>query len=281
MVLVSGAGGQLAQSFNYIANKNKWTSFIFLNKQELDISSIENIYSVIDKHKPDIFINCAAYTAVDKAESEKDKAYLINDNAVKNIAQVCSENNVSLIHYSTDFVFNGKSEKPYIENDKTNPINIYGQSKLAGEQSIINKQSLNYLIIRTSWVYAEFGNNFVKTMLRLFDSKDEIGVVNDQFGSPTYALNLAECTIKLIEKNLINRNILHFSNEGIISWYDFACEIKKITSSDIKINPITTMDYPTPAKRPEYSAMDLSKVKTLGITIKTWKESLNDCINKL
>ena len=148
MVLVSGAGGQLAQSFNYIANKNKWTSFIFLNKQELDISSIENIYSVIDKHKPDIFINCAAYTAVDKAESEKDKAYLINDKAVKNIAQVCSEKNISLIHYSTDFVFNGKSEKPYIENDKTNPINIYGQSKLAGEQSIINKQSLNYLIIR-------------------------------------------------------------------------------------------------------------------------------------
>ena len=279
--LVSGGDGQLACSFKNIQENYKWADFVFLNKTELDISLKENIQNVVKYYKPDYFINCAAYTSVDKAESEKDKTYLINHIAVKNIAEVCSKNNISLIHYSTDFVFQGNSIKPYQENDITNPLNIYGKSKLAGEISINNQANLNYIILRTSWVYAEHGNNFVKTMLRLFDSKDEIGVVDDQYGAPTYALNIAECTLKLIEMDFINRNTLHFSNGGNISWYDFACEIKKIISNDIKITPITTKEYPTPAIRPKYSVMNLSKIKSLGINIDDWKLSLKDCLNKL
>jgi len=280
-ILITGADGQLGRSFKNIQNNNQWAGFLFLNRHDLDISIKEDIEKVVKELKPDFFINCAAYTAVDKAESEKDKAFLINDKAVKNIAEVCSDNKISLIHYSTDFVFNGESGQAYLENDKTNPINVYGKSKLAGEHSIRNKEKLNYLIIRTSWVYAEHGNNFVKTMLRLFDSKEELGVVNDQVGAPTYAEDIAECTLSLIEKDMINDQVLHFSNKGKISWYDFACEIKNLTSSNIKINSITTNDYPTPAKRPKFSVMDLSRSIGLGINIKEWKESLRDCINKI
>jgi dTDP-4-dehydrorhamnose reductase len=280
-ILITGADGQLGRSFKNIQNKNQWVTFLFLNKQDLDIRIKENIEKVVKGFKPDIFINCAAYTAVDKAESEKEKAYLINDKAVRHIAKVCSDNNISLIHYSTDFVFDGESRQAYLENDKTNPINVYGESKLAGERSITYQDKLNYLIIRTSWVYAEHGNNFVKTMLRLFDSKEEIGVVNDQIGSPTYAEDIAKCTLSLIENEMINDQVLHFSNTGKISWYDFASEIKNLTSYNIKINAITTNDYPTPAKRPKFSVMDLSRTKQLGVKIKDWKDSLRDCISKI
>ena len=280
-ILITGADGQLGRSFKNIQNKNQWARFLFLNRQDLDISIKEDIDKVVKDFKPNFFINCAAYTAVDNAESEKEIAYLINDIAVKNVAEVCSDNNISLIHYSTDFVFDGESRQAYLENDKTNPINVYGKSKLAGERSISYQEKLNYLIIRTSWVYAEHGNNFVKTMLQLFDSKEELGVVNDQVGAPTYAEDIAERTLSLIEKDMINDQVLHFSNKGKISWYDFASEIKNLTSSNIKINAITTNDYPTPAKRPKFSVMDLSRSMYLGINIKDWKESLRNCINKI
>ena len=258
--------------------------FYYLNKDDEYVPSQKGMMLTHDKFE-EVLSKLKQYNngeiSGDNAESEKEIAYLINDIAVKNVAEVCSDNNISLIHYSTDFVFDGESRQPYLENDKTNPINVYGKSKLAGERSISYQEKLNYLIIRTSWVYAEHGNNFVKTMLQLFDSKEELGVVNDQVGAPTYAEDIAECTLSLIEKDMINDQVLHFSNKGKISWYDFASEIKNLTSSNIKINAITTNDYPTPAKRPKFSVMDLSRSMYLGINIKDWKESLRNCINKI
>lgn len=273
VVLVTGANGQLGQAIQYIAKNYLNLNFVFCNSTDLDISNKENCQAVFHKIKPDFCINAAAYTAVDKAESEKDKAELINVIGAKNLAETCKEFNTKLIHISTDFVFDGSNDKPYSENQIPNPKGVYGQTKLDGEKAIQHVFS-NYYIIRTSWVYSQFGNNFMKTMLRLASERTSLSVVNDQIGTPTNAVDLAEALIQIVLNNT-QYGIYHFSNEGQCSWYDFAKKIFEINNVSIDLSAIPTEQFPTPAQRPKYSVLDKSKIKsTFGITIKTWEESL-------
>jgi dTDP-4-dehydrorhamnose reductase len=236
--------------------------------------------------KPAYCINCAAYTAVDKAESEKDLAFQINGEAVGVLAAVCKEHNTKFIHISSDYVFNGEGAYPYTENFPTDPINVYGASKLEGDTQAMHLNP-DSIIIRTSWVYSSFGKNFVKTMMKLMSEKDEVKVIKDQLGSPTNAADLAETIFNIIglcHLQIYNwvPGIYNFSNEGIISWYDFAKAIKEITNSPCDVKPISTKEYPTPAKRPAYSVLDKTKIQqTFGIKLKNWKESLRTCINNM
>jgi dTDP-4-dehydrorhamnose reductase len=299
VVLVTGANGQLGQSLQFIApnyrdlsqksEQAKQIDFVFCSSADLDISNLENCQEVFSKIKPNYCINAAAYTAVDKAESEPDKAHLINVIGVKNVAQVCKEHNTVLLHISTDFVFDGTSTalsvtngKGYTEEDIPNPTGVYGQTKLEGEIEI-QKTWEKHFIIRTSWVYSQFGNNFMKTMLRLASERDSISVVNDQIGTPTNAVDLAECLIKIIIFSSLSFGegrgeafgIYNFSNEGQCSWYDFAKEIFEVNNINIDIQDIPTSDFPTPAKRPRYSVLDKTKIKRVfGFEIKNWEESL-------
>jgi len=290
VVLVTGANGQLGQSLQYIAKNYLQINFVFCSLSELDITNLENCKAVFSKYKPNYCINTAAYTAVDKAESEPEKAFAINVTGAKNLAIVCKENNTVLLHISTDFVFDGDYSKlspraqswGYSEEDIPNPTGVYGQTKLDGEKAIQGTFE-NYFIIRTSWVYSQFGTNFMKTMLRLASERDSLSVVNDQIGTPTNAVDLAEVLIDIIlfsenQKSLIvnlQSKIFHFSNEGQCSWYDFAKKIFEINSIKIDLQPIPTSSFPTPAKRPAYSVLDKSKIKKVfGIEIKSWQESL-------
>ncbi len=279
VVLVTGANGQLGQAIQHIANNYLNLNFVFCNSTDLDISNKENCQAVFHKIKPDFCINAAAYTAVDKAESEQDKAELINVIGAKNLAETCKELDAKLIHISTDFVFDGSNNTPYTENQIPNPKGVYGQTKLDGEKAIQNVFS-NYYIIRTSWVYSQFGNNFMKTMLRLASERTSLSVVNDQIGTPTNAVDLAEALVQIILNNnqqpTANQfGIYHFSNEGQCSWYDFAKKIFEINNVNIDLIAIPTSEFPTPAERPKYSVLDKRKIKsTFGITIKTWEESL-------
>lgn len=281
-ILVTGKGGQLAQCIEKIASQYPNLNFIFKSSSELDITNYDNINSVFDSTESfDYCINCAAYTAVDKAESDAQKAYNVNVLGSKNLAEACLKHKVTLMHVSTDFVFDGYAEEPYTEEDLTEPLGIYGTTKLKGENAIIETLE-NYFILRTSWLYSEFGNNFLKTMLRLDLERDEIGVVGDQIGSPTYAKDLAKVIIMFIKSENKSYGIYHYSNEGIISWYDFASEIFRQTNSDIKLNKIETKDYPTPALRPKYSVLHTGKItRTLGFTNSNWKESLKEAIKNL
>jgi dTDP-4-dehydrorhamnose reductase len=278
VVLVTGANGQLGQSLQFIAKNYPELHFIFCSSSDLDITNLESCQAVFLKIKPNYCINAAAYTAVDKAESEPEKANLINVIGPKNLAVVCKEFSSVLLHISTDFVFDGSKNIPYNETDIPNPTGVYGQTKLDGENAI---QAVfeNYYIIRTSWVYSQFGNNFMKTMLRLASERDSISVVNDQIGTPTNAVDLAECLVKIITSNShlpsSNFGIYNFSNEGQCSWYDFAKEIFKINKIEIDLKPIPTSSFPTPAKRPKYSVLDKTKIKsTFGLEIKNWELSL-------
>lgn len=279
VVLVTGASGQLGQAIQFIAKNHSEIKFVFCSSSNLDISNKENCQTVFQKTKPDFCINAAAYTAVDKAESERDKAELINVLGSKNIAEVCNNFDVKLIHISTDFVFDGSNDKPYTETQITNPKGVYGQTKLDGEKAIQQVFS-KYYIIRTSWVYSQFGNNFMKTMLRLASERAALSVVNDQIGTPTNAVDLAEALVQIIlsanqQPTNDNYGIYNFSNEGECSWYDFAKKIFEINNVSIDLSAIPTEQFPTPAKRPKYSVLDKSKIKTtFGITIKTWEESL-------
>ncbi len=278
VVLVTGANGQLGQAIQYIAKNYLNLNFVFCNSTDLDISNKENCQAVFRKIKPDFCINAAAYTAVDKAESEQDKAELINVIGAKNLAETCKELDTKLIHISTDFVFDGSNNTPYTENQIPSPKGVYGQTKLDGERAIQNVFS-NYYIIRTSWVYSQFGNNFMKTMLRLASERTSLSVVNDQIGTPTNAVDLADCLMTIISSQHPTPNtqygIYHFSNEGQCSWYDFAKEIFEINQVNIDLIAIPTSEFPTPAERPKYSVLDKSKIKsTFGITIKNWQESL-------
>lgn len=279
VVLVTGASGQLGQAIQFIAKNHSEIKFVFCSSSDLDISNKENCQTVFQKTKPDFCINAAAYTAVDKAESERDKAELINVLGSKNIAEVCNNFDVKLIHISTDFVFDGSNDKPYTETQITNPKGVYGQTKLDGEKAIQQVFS-KYYIIRTSWVYSQFGNNFMKTMLRLASERTVLSVVNDQIGTPTNAVDLAEALVQIILSNNQqptndNYGIYNFSNEGECSWYDFAKKIFEINNVSIDLSAIPTEQFPTPAQRPKYSVLDKSKIKTtFGITIKTWEESL-------
>ena len=281
-ILVTGANGQLGMEFRKLAGKNPFYQFIFAGKDELAITDTAAIEKYFNQHAFTHCINCAAYTAVDKAETEKETALDVNAKAAGSLAAVSKKYNTQFIHISTDYVFNGNGTVPYKESDETNPIGIYGASKLQGEVEVFknNEQSI---VFRTSWVYSSFGKNFVKTMLRLMNEKESIGVVNDQVGSPTYAADLAEIILTIISSNRdIIPGIYNYCNEGVISWYDFALEIKKLTNSKCIVNPIDTASYPTPAKRPHYSVLDTNKIKqTFGVSIPGWKESLKKCIQLL
>jgi len=294
-ILVTGKNGQLGQSIYKIVNtgngKNNYqqdNEFIFVGREELDLSSERSINHYLDKsNKFDVIINCAAYTAVDKAEEEQELVNQVNHLAVSQLAQIAKNQKAKLIHISTDYVFDGGSDKPYTETDKTNPINVYGKTKLAGEKALQEIMLTNAMIIRTSWLYSEYGNNFVKTMLRLGKERDEINVVSDQIGSPTYATDLAGAILEIIKNKEFKEisqatQIYHYSNKGEISWYDFAKEIFKIAKVDCKVNPITTQQYPTPAKRPKNTLMNKAKIaKTFSVGISDWKESLDTCITTL
>lgn len=287
VVLVTGAKGQLGQSIGFIANKYPNIQFVYTDFQEMDITNIENCQAVFAKHQPHFCINTAAYTAVDKAESESDKAHLINAVGPENLAKVCKEFDTILVHISTDFIFDGTSKVPYLETDIPNPKSIYGQTKLDGELAI-QKNWEKYFIVRTSWVYSQFANNFMKTMLRLASERDSLSVVNDQIGTPTNAVDLAEVLIKIINTGDPTPNTQHpfgvynFSNEGDCSWYDFAAAIFYQKNIEIDLKPIPTDSYPTPAKRPAYSILDKTKIKKVfGVQIKNWKESLTISLNHL
>jgi len=289
VVLVTGAKGQLGQSIGFIANKYPNIQFVYTDFQEMDITNIENCQAVFAKHQPHFCINTAAYTAVDKAESESDKAHLINAVGPENLAKVCKEFDTILVHISTDFIFDGTSKVPYLETDIPNPKSIYGQTKLDGELAI-QKNWEKYFIVRTSWVYSQFANNFMKTMLRLASERDSLSVVNDQIGTPTYAVDLAEVLLKIIQSchaqlvsaSPINFGVYNFSNEGDCSWYDFAAAIFHQKGILIDLQPIPTSAYPTPAKRPSYSVLDKSKIKnTFNLKINDWKTSLQSCLNQL
>ena len=278
VALVTGANGQLGQAIEFISGNYPEINFVFCDSSELDITNKENCREAFIKYKPNFCINTAAYTAVDKAESEPQKAHLINVIGPTNLAEICKENEVVLLHISTDFVFDGNQTNPYSELDTPNPTSVYGQTKLDGEKAIqeILKQ---HFIIRTSWVYSQFGNNFMKTMLRLASERDRLSVVNDQTGTPTNAVDLAEVLIKIISSNsqLLTSNfgIFNFSNEGHCSWYDFAKKIFEINNIKIDLIPIPTSSYPTPAKRPTQSVLDKTKIKSVFcVIIDCWDESL-------
>ena len=278
-ILVTGSNGQLGKELQELSSSYPQYEFLFLSREDMPINQFELVRTFFNTIKPAYCINCAAYTAVDKAESEKELAFQINGEAVGVLAAVCKEHQTKFVHISTDYVFNGEGTYPYTENFPTDPINIYGASKLEGEKEAIQLNP-DCIIIRTSWVYSSFGKNFVKTMMRLMNEKDEIKVVSDQVGSPTYAADLAEVILKIIPD--WKAGIYNFSNEGIISWYDFAVAIKELTNSPCDVKPILTSEYPTPAKRPAYSVLDKTKIQTtFGIKLKDWKESLRICLEKI
>ena len=279
-VLITGANGQLGREFQLLANAYPHYTFLFTTKEDLPIDDFGLIEKFFDSYMVDYCINCAAYTAVDKAETEKDKAFLINSDAVGNLAQICNQHHTRFIHISTDYVFNGSSSIPYTEEDATDPINTYGASKFRGEE-LAFKNNSSTLVIRTSWVYSSFGNNFVKTMLRLMNEKDNISVVDDQYGCPTYAADLATAILKIIDQSAIKTlsGIFNYCNEGVITWYQFAFAINGLIKSNCRINPIPSSEYITAAKRPQYSVLDTTKIRqSINIHIPHWEESLQKCL---
>jgi len=281
-VLVTGSNGQLASCIKDLAKQYEGLNFIYTDYKELDICDLNQVNTFFKSNKKiDYCINCAAYTAVDKAESDVEKAFEINANGAKNLAIACREFDAILIQISTDFVFDGEKKEPYTETDVAKPISVYGASKLQGEIEI--KQTLEtYFILRTSWLYSEHGTNFMKTMLRLAETRDEISVVSDQIGTPTYAGDLADVILKIITTKNTNFGLYHYSNEGQTSWYGFAKAIFEASNLKIKLNAIKTVAYPTPAKRPVYSVIDKTKIKkTLNIEISSWRETINNNSNFL
>ncbi|MDP4285824.1 MAG: dTDP-4-dehydrorhamnose reductase [Bacteroidota bacterium] len=283
-ILVTGANGQLASEIRAIADNFPLYQFLFTSREDLPIENKEAVKLFFENHPINYCINCAAYTAVDKAESEKGKAFLINADAVGELATICKDHQTQFIHISTDYVYDGTKEIALKEEDTVAPLNVYGLSKLKGEELALDKNPSS-LIIRTSWVYSSFGNNFVKTMLRLFKERDEINVVSDQMGSPTYAADLANVIMQFIErmeKGETFSGIVNYCNDGITNWYEFAEAIKHFVNGNCKINPILTSAYKTPAKRPLNSVLDTSKIKKLiQAEIPYWKDSLKKCIEKL
>ena len=287
-ILITGTHGQLGNECLDAATREPSWTVIGLGREELDFKDLEGIKEVMDDYKPDIIINCAAYTAVDKSETEKDLANLINAKAVGKLAEWSEENEALLIHISTDYIFNGEGERPYLENDQTEPINHYGASKLMGEKEAFDNDK-HTVVIRTSWVYSEYGHNFVKTMLRLAQERGEVKVVEDQYGSPTYAHDLAEGIFAVIRKYLANDNeksavsgIFNFANQGVTSWYGFANKIFELANSPCKVTPVTSSEFPTPAKRPRYSVLNTQKYqKAFDSVIPDWEDGLRRCLRNM
>jgi dTDP-4-dehydrorhamnose reductase len=278
VILVTGASGQLGQAIQFIASDYADCQFIFASSKDLDITNQDRVNSFFESNTIHFCINSAAYTSVDKAEIETEKAVAVNVIGPKNLAFACKKHNVKLIHISTDFVFDGTANRPYVEADMTHPVSTYGKTKLDGELAIAAAMN-DYFIIRTSWVYSQFGNNFMKTMLRLASERDALSIVNDQIGSPTNAIDLAKAIVKIITHFQPLYGTYHFSNEGTASWFDFATEIFRINKVTIKVSPIPTEAFPSPATRPQYSVLDKSKIKSaFAIEIKDWKEALQQTI---
>ncbi len=280
-ILVTGANGQLGKEMKELESAYPGFRFIFLSREDLPIHHFELVRNFFKGYQPQYLVNCAAYTAVDKAETEKDLAFQVNGEAVGVLAAVCKEYKTKFIHISTDYVFDGNGTSPYTTDAPTHPQSVYGESKLLGEQEAM-KYNPDSLIIRTSWVYSEFGKNFVKTMRKLMSEREDLNVVNDQVGSPTYAADLAEVIMQIIAGGKWAPGMYHFSNAGVISWYDFAMAIKELSGFSCRVHPITSAEYPTPAKRPAYSVMDTSKIfSTFSLSPKNWKDSLQVCLQKL
>jgi dTDP-4-dehydrorhamnose reductase len=280
-IVVFGASGQLGQCLKKVAETKGITTIYFPPETEADILNRDALKKIFDTYKPGWCINCAAYTAVDKAEDDVETARKINKTGVENISAFCVEYGSILIHTSTDFVFKGDKAVPLIEDDITAPVNIYGLTKLEGEQAVV-KSLEKYYILRTSWLYSEYGNNFVKTMLKLGAERDELKIVADQVGTPSYAMDLADCILQIIFSKRTAYGTYHYSNEGVASWYDFAKAIFDIAGTNVKTLPIRTSEYPTRAVRPAYSVMDKTKIKqTFNIEIPYWRDSLITCISKL
>ena len=314
-ILVTGSNGQLGSEIRELVNGSttsvvpctgeaeathprEKTRFYFTDRTTLDISNPHAITEFVNKNNINTIINCAAYTAVDKAESDAENADKINHLAVKYLAQISKEKNIKLIHISTDYVFDGTNHMPYKEDDQVNPNSVYGRTKLDGEKAMQEINPANSIIIRTSWVYSSYGNNFVKTMLCLGKEKESLGVIFDQVGTPTYARDLAKAIVEILPKlgttEVVHPNgsvalaspkevqVYNYSNEGVLSWYDFAKEIMRMSKSTCQVNPIETKEYPTPAKRPHYSLLNKAKIKKeFNISIPYWKDSLNECLEKM
>ncbi len=291
-ILVIGKDGQVGQKIQNLVNKTSDTNysnydFVFIGRDELDLSKARNIQAYFKKNKFDVAINCAAYTKVEQAEVNENDANLINHLAVKEIATIAKKNNMKLIHISTDFVFDGDKSQPYIETDTTSPINIYGKTKLAGEIAAISIMRFNTVILRTSWIYSEYGNNFVNTIIKNAMLKGKLNIISDQFGTPTYASDLAQTIINILAKDKFNKRempsqIYHYSNEGECTWFDFAKEIVDILQIDCTVCPITSNEYPQLAKRPKYSVLSKNKIsEEFDLSINNWKDSLKHCLNNI
>ncbi|MBL1244877.1 MAG: dTDP-4-dehydrorhamnose reductase [Sulfurimonas sp.] len=278
-ILVTGSKGQVGSELQALKNDYNY-NFFFTDRNSLDITNKKEIENFIQENSINIIINAAAYTAVDKAEEDIENADKVNHLATKYLAEIAKEKNIKLIHISTDYVFNGENFKPYTEDDITNPNGVYGTTKLAGENTMRTINPKNSIIIRTSWVYSSYGANFVKTMLRLGKERDSLGVIFDQVGTPTYARDLAKAILDILPKIQNEKvEIYNYSNEGVLSWYDFSKEIMRMAKIDCQINPIETKEYPTAAKRPHFSLLNKSKIKEeFNLTIPFWKDSLDKCL---
>ena len=281
-ILVTGSMGQLGSEIKELSSNYNY-NFFFTTRDDIDITSKDSIKEFCQTNSINVIINCAAYTAVDKAQSDIENADLVNRKAVKKLSIVAKGLDIKLIHISTDYVFDGKNFKPYVEEFQTNPQSVYGKTKLDGENEIRDINPLNSIIIRTSWVYSYYGNNFVKTMLRLGKEKEELGVIFDQVGTPTYAAHLAKTILDIVPQIENSKvEIYNYSNEGVLSWYDFAKEIMKMAKLNCKVKAIETYQYPTPAKRPHFSLLNKSKIKSkFNLEIPYWKDGLDDCLRRL
>jgi dTDP-4-dehydrorhamnose reductase len=280
-ILVFGASGQLGQCLAHMANERNTPGLIFPPEDQANILDPAKLQVLFEQHQPAYVINCAAYTAVDKAEDEVEVARKVNRDGVENLARLCGEFGTVLIQISTDFVFAGTGNQPLVETDPAEPISVYGLTKLEGEQ-VIAPLTDKFFILRTSWLYSEYANNFVKTMLKLGRERDELRIIWDQVGTPCYAIDLAGCILTIIETQSTQYGIYHYSNEGVTSWYDFATAIFELSGIPVKTTPIRTAEYPTKATRPAYSVMDKTKAKTqLGVAIPHWRTSLQTCLGRL
>ncbi len=281
LIIVTGANGQLGLTIKDISEQYPDYRFRFFSKEELPVDQVATVQDIFRELKPSFCINCAAYTAVDLAETNRETAFRINAEAAGHLAAACKSTDTRFIHISTDYVFDGNTNKPYKENDSIDPVNLYGASKAGGEQLALTNNP-DSIIIRTSWVYSRHGKNFVKTMLHLMGSRDEIKVVADQTGAPTYAGDLAAAIMKIITQGADKPGIYHYSNKGSTTWYEFASAIREIAGKQCRIQPIPSSDYPTPARRPAFSLLDTGKIEsTYGITIPGWRDSLEKCMKEL
>jgi dTDP-4-dehydrorhamnose reductase len=282
-ILVTGSNGQLGSEIRELTKNDVTNVYFYTDVTELDITNKSAVNTFIENHQIDIVVNCAAYTQVDKAEDDEKTAFLINATAPGNLAESCKKYEVTLFHISTDYVFDGSNNVPYIETQSTSPLGIYGRSKLKGEE-LIQKSGCNYLIIRTSWLYSSFGHNFVKTIGRLSSEKEELKVVFDQVGTPTYARDLATVILTIIQNDQFEnrKGIYHYSNEGVCSWYDFAIAINEFFGNDCLIRPCHSDEFPAKVTRPNYSVLDKTKIKSVfGVEIGYWRDSLCKCVELL